>query len=82
VTPPAWLDSDPVAALVWLANPDVQPWVPSLGALTAARAASVAARRVYADVKRSQRASAAKERTDAILGGEQVRADRDRARIR
>jgi hypothetical protein len=80
VTPP-WLDADPIATLAFLASPAAQPWVPTLRQLTQARDAAVAAKRQAADVKRSQRASAAQQRTDHMLRTEQVRAEVQRARV-
>jgi hypothetical protein len=75
-----WLVADPVDVLAFLASPAADPWVPTLRQLTQARDAAVAARRQAADIKRSQRASAAQDRSDHMLRTEQVRAEVQQAR--
>lgn len=44
-SPIPWLDDDPIAVLRWLAQPDAQPWVPTVRELTDARDAAAEARR-------------------------------------
>lgn len=43
--PIPWLDDDPIAVLRWLAQPDVQAWVPTVKELTDARDAAAEAQR-------------------------------------